>query len=237
MHERDKRKMFDRYGSRIAQVGHGPAAIGEPKQRQAFYFDCLLQMADIGESDSVLDIGCGYGDLYGYIKSTQAWNGAYVGIDINSDLIAEGRRRYPQADLRVQDIQEKEIDFVADWVICCHALTSDTEGTPFLDHLESMLDIMWRSCRKGLVFNMLSPLADYTNEIHARPPIAEVIARVSKLTNRFNLRHDYMPFEYAVWASKENAIDRGLLIFAEHEEHFNAVTSRWSPPAFSSGDA
>jgi SAM-dependent methyltransferase len=229
VHEIDKLKMFDRYGSRIASVGHGPAAIGEPKQRQAFYFECLLETAEVDPQDSVLDIGCGYGDLYSYMRSARDWTGQYVGIDINADLIAAGRSKYPDADLRAQDIQETEIGFVADWVVCCHALTSDTEGVPFLDHLSSMLDIMWRSCRKGLVFNMLSPLADYTNEVHARPPISDVIGRVTQLSNRFRMRHDYMPFEYAVCAFKDNVINRDRLTFAALDKQFVAVTSRWNP--------
>jgi SAM-dependent methyltransferase len=227
MHENDKRKILERYGERIEKVGHGASAIGEPKQRQAFYFDFLTQVPGLSERDSVLDIGCGYGDLYDFLK-LKGWAGNYVGIDINPALISEGRRRYPGTDLRVQDIQENEIGVVTDWCICCHALTSDTEGAPFLQHFESMLNIMWKSCRKGLIFNMLSPLADFTNKVHARPPVSDVLSIVSRLTHRFTLRHDYMPFEYAIYAFKASAINRERLIFSAHDQHFDEVTSDWA---------
>jgi SAM-dependent methyltransferase len=227
MREVDKQKMFDRYTQRISKFGHGAAALGEPRERQAFYFDFLSKVDGLGSSDSIIDIGCGYGDLGSYLRSC-GWRGEYVGVDINPQLIEEGRTRYgDDAHLIVADIQETPLQRVADWCFCCAALTSATEGLPFVEHLESMLQLMWASSRKGLVFNLLSPLADYTNPIHARPPFDEVLNVITRLTNRFTIRHDYMPYEYAVYAYKDNAIDPGSLVFAVHRTHLAQVTERW----------
>jgi hypothetical protein len=44
------------------------------------------------------------------------------------------------------------------------------------------------------------------------------------------LRHDYMPFEYAIYAYKDDAIDRSLLIFEKHRATFDRVTTAWQPP-------
>lgn len=218
--------MLGRYAKRIEEMGHSAAALGEPKERQAFYFDFLAQVEGLQASDSIVDVGCGYGDMFDYLRC-RGWQGQYLGIDINPQLIEEARRRYPGADFRVMDIQETALKKTYDWCFCCHALTSDTGGTSFIAHLESMLQIMWRFAHKGLVFNMLSPLADYTNPIHARPPFAAVLGEVSSLTNRFTVRHDYMPFEYVVYAYKDNAINRGLLIFEAQNARFRDVTQRW----------
>src|SRR6267142_4939127 len=191
MHPDDKQKILDRYASRIEQFGHGAAALGEPKERQAFYFDFLLQVDSLEATDSILDVGCGYGDLYSYLKS-QGWHGEYLGVDINPALIEEGSRRYPEAELRVMDIQTEQPGRMFDWCFCCHALTSDTQKVPFPEHLEEMLSIMWGCCKKGLIFNLLSPLSDFRNPIHARLEFSSVLPIVVKLTNRFVLRHDYM---------------------------------------------
>lgn len=226
MHEMDKDKILARYAQRIQEVGHGAAALGEPKHRQAFFFDVLAQADGLGPTDSIVDVGCGYGDFFDFMRS-RGWHGSYFGIDINPQLIEEGQRLYPEAELSVVDIQTTSLDRVWDWCICCQALTSATEAVPFIDHFESMLRIMWGLCRKGLVFNLLSPLADYTHPVHARPPLSDVLATVNKLTNRFTVRHDYMPYEYAIYAYKENAIDSTDLIFASQESHFRDVTNRW----------
>jgi len=226
MHEIDKEKILARYAQRIEEVGHGAAALGEPKHRQAFFFDILAQVEGLEPSDSIIDVGCGYGDFFDFLRN-KGWRGSYLGIDINPQLIEQGRRLYPEAQLSVIDIQTTPLDRVWDWCICCQALTSATEAAPFIDHFESMLGIMWGLCRKGLVFNLLSPLADYTHPVHARPPFADVLRILTKLTNRFTLRHDYMPYEYAIYACKENAIEPANLIFASHESRFREVTDRW----------
>jgi SAM-dependent methyltransferase len=226
MHDIDKDKILARYAKRIEEMGHGAAALGEPKHRQAYFFDILSQVDGLGASDSVVDVGCGYGDFFDFLRS-KGWHGNYLGIDINPDLIEEGRRLYPDAELGVIDIQATPLDRVWDWCFCCQALTSATDAIPFIQHFESMLRTMWGMCRKGLVFNVLSPLVDYTHPVHVRPPFDEVLAVVTKLTNRFTVRHDYMPYEYAIYAYKENAIEPDNHVFAAQENHFRDVTSRW----------
>jgi hypothetical protein len=91
-----------------------------------------------------------------------------------------------------------------------------------------MLESMWAHCRKGVLFNLLSPLADYTNPIHARPQFGEVLAIITKLTNRFTLRHDYMPFEFALQLYKQNQINRENLIFSEHDKLFENISEAWN---------
>ena len=153
-----------------------------------------------------------------------------MGIDIVPQLIEEGRRRYPDAQLCILDIQDTPPKQISDWCFCCHALTSATAAVPFMEHLESMFRVMWSCCRKGVVFNLLSPLTDYTNPVHARPPFGSVLEVLAKFTNRFTLRHDYMPYEYAVYAYKENAIEPATHIFASQQDRFRDVTGRWRAP-------
>jgi SAM-dependent methyltransferase len=224
----DIEKIQSRYRERIIKNGYSPSAIGEPKGRQAFYFEFIQKFDGLKLSDSIVDIGCGFGDFYGYMTS-KGWRGDYLGIDIVPELIDEAKRRYPNARFSVQDIQEQRIPKIFDWCISCHALSSDTAEKPFLSHFEEMINLMWAACNRGLVFNMLSPLADYTNPIHARPPISSIIDVITKLTGRFTIRHDYMPYEYAVYLYKENKIDPSLLIFDEHRLYFNEVNSFWRP--------
>lgn len=226
MHDEDKQKIIERYGNRVEQHGHGVAALGEPKNRQAFYFSGLLRADGFTSDDSVLDVGCGYGDLRSFLQSKE-WRGKYTGIDINPELVAEGKRRYQDAELLVQDIQKEKPREIYDWCASFHVLTSKTEKIPYLEHLEEMLGLMWESCRKGLVFNLLSPLADYTHPVHARPAFADALKIICKLTNRFAIHHNYMPYEYLVCAYKENEINRDLLIFSAHNDSFNDVVCRW----------
>jgi SAM-dependent methyltransferase len=223
MHPDDKKKIINRYLERVQRFGHGSAAIGEPPDRQSFYYHFMLSVDGFNREDSILDVGCGYGDLQRFLEQS-GWAGRYCGVDINSELLAEGKRRYPDADLRLHDIQESNVGEMFDWCFSCHVLTSDTEQVYYLDYLKEMLESMWAHCRKGVVFNLLSPLADFTNPIHNRPQFSDVLAIITRLTNRFTLRHDYMPFEFTLQLYKQNQINREKLIFLEHDILFKNIS-------------
>jgi hypothetical protein len=114
--------------------------------------------------------------------------------------------------------------------MCCASLGANTEAEPYLQFLESVLQVLWLSCRKGIAFNILSPLVDCTHPAHARPQMGDVVNIVTKLTKRFTLLRDYMPFEYAIHAFKDDEIDHDLLIFSAQKHLFAKVTGRWQPP-------
>lgn len=52
-----------------------------------------LHKAGIRPTDSVLDVGCGYGRLLTLMPAD--WAGDYVGIDVSPDLVAIARILYP----------------------------------------------------------------------------------------------------------------------------------------------
>jgi len=58
------------------------------------------------DGDSVLDVGCGFGQLTDYLRRQ---GHAAVGVDLLAPCIEAGRARFPQADLRVA--QSEDLDF------------------------------------------------------------------------------------------------------------------------------
>lgn len=220
----DKKAIVERYVSRAKEFGHGLKVIGEPKDRQFFYYDFMLRADGFTSADSILDVGCCYGDLYDYLQRI-GWTGRYLGVDINASLIEAGRAKFPGLDLRVLDLQESPPQETFDWAFSCHVLTNNMQGVDYLVQLEEMLIAMWRCSRKGLLFNLLSPLADFTNPIHARPAFGKVLDIVARLSNRFTLRHDYMPYEFALYVYKNNEVNRDLLIFSEHDATFGSLAA------------
>ena len=58
--------------------------------------------------------------------------------------------------------------------------------------------------------------------------------KVSKVPQKrpnfhFSVKLSAMPFEYAVYAYKDEAIDRSLLIFEQQRPTFDRVTATWQP--------
>lgn len=86
----------------------------------------------------VLDAGCGVG--WGSKLLVEAGAAAVVGVDISSEAIEDCRRRVPEAEFRMGDLQDLPCETDAfDIIVCFEALehTSDTSRT--LDELRRVL--------------------------------------------------------------------------------------------------
>lgn len=57
----------------------------------------------IQPSDSILDIGCGWGRLLDLLP--EGWNEEYLGIDISPDFIKIAREKYPERSFGVGDVR------------------------------------------------------------------------------------------------------------------------------------
>ncbi|MEB3049332.1 class I SAM-dependent methyltransferase [Mycolicibacter sp. MYC123] len=66
------------------------------------FADAVLQAIDIGSGDRVLDIGCGSGTL---LHQAAALGAIPFGVDISDPMVAEARRRVPEATVSLGDAQ------------------------------------------------------------------------------------------------------------------------------------
>ena len=87
-----------KHGNDIRSVAWGS------KESQENRFLVFSEMTDL-EGKDILDVGCGLGDLYGWLKSRfKSFN--YTGVDITSSMIDEASKSYPDAEFKVQNINE-----------------------------------------------------------------------------------------------------------------------------------
>ena len=222
MYAIDKEKIVTRYESRLKEYGPVPQALGWFKGRQKFRFHFLAEIDGFQPHDSILDVGCAYGDLEPFLRSL-SWKGDYCGVDIVPGLIKEGEKKYPNFDLRLLDIQEEKLDRTFDWVFSSGALTSKTAEVDSYKHVKSMLSIMFNLCEKGVSVNFVSPYVDYQSKINFHPNMSRIIEIIAGLTGRFSLRHDYMPYEFTVYLYRESEISRDANIFKKHQDLYQSL--------------
>lgn len=75
---------------------HGRTAGGvdwNGEDSQVLRFDQLCRIVDDFSSFSLNDIGCGYGDLYGYLEA-KAGGLHYTGVDISADMLESPSENY-----------------------------------------------------------------------------------------------------------------------------------------------
>src|SRR6185503_1230336 len=80
-----RQAIVDNYRRLLAVHGDGPAATQNSAEGQLFRFERIAQVADL-RGRSVLDLGCGLGDLYPFLRKRF---GAldYTGIDVVPEMV------------------------------------------------------------------------------------------------------------------------------------------------------
>ena len=152
---------------------------------------------EIGNDDSVLDVGCGVAHLHTYLKN-QGWNGKYLGVDPNKkaiDMIDE--------DINVMHGTIEDLpDFMKyDWVIASGVFNLGLKE----EHSLWIIDNMISHANKGIIFNMLqAPYPDSQYEAYYPDQIKEKLSRFDH--KKIEIIEDYMgdDAEFTVYFYKEN---------------------------------
>lgn len=143
---------------------YSPEPVGyNTTAEQQFLFQNLIIGLD-PTSFSVLDIGCGRGDLYGYLK--ELWPDhlfAYTGIDMNPIMCDLGREKYG-LDLTNGSFDTAKL-IEHDWVVAGGFFTQRRCETEDEDLKKMFIDIekMYNLANRVVSFNLLSPI---NNKIH-----------------------------------------------------------------------
>ena len=152
-------------------------------------FDILLDIG-VDINDSVLDVGCGYGDF-----SKNFVN--YLGIDLRDDAIIMARDKYSDVRFELKSIYD--IDDTYDWVFASGIFC-------FIDNweeTESIIKKMFDISKKGASFNFLSDVTTKDRLDGMKyTKIEEILPIICKLTNKFTIRHDYLINDFTVYLYK-----------------------------------
>ncbi|MCB9784766.1 MAG: glycosyltransferase [Candidatus Omnitrophica bacterium] len=102
--QKERRSFFDRLANREIPFGWF----------RNFYKRELERYHDrwIPENASVIEIGCGKGDLLASLKPSRG-----VGIDFSSEMIEVAREQYPDLEWKVMDAESLELEETFDYVI------------------------------------------------------------------------------------------------------------------------
>lgn len=215
MKANDRQRVVDLYDQRLANHGYSNLTLGWPKGRQALRFEVLLGHWDVS-GQHVLDFGCGFGDMYGYMRG-HAIDAEYTGVDICERLIEEGRRVYPSARLECVDALADGLPDECDYVLSSgvHNLRfeASADNDAFMHETFAFFD---RVGRRGFAVNFLSDRVDHRVEhLHYTDPCA-ALALAYSYSNRVVLRNDYMPFEFTLFVDKQTAFEAEAGVYLDH---------------------
>lgn len=190
------------YDDKLKTYGHDTRSLGWIPGARNVRFGALTAIGDL-QGCSVLDVGCGFGDLYGYL-CRRGINVDYAGIDINPDFIRIAREAYPDARFMVADFEEDDIGGDFDWAFAAGIFTIKiSDNRRFI---KNTLNKMFKVCNRGLAADFLSPSA-LGNDAYWQCPPEDVLKFCRSLSKRAVLRADYMPTEYCIYLYKDDMAD------------------------------
>lgn len=144
------------------------------KTSQEVRFEVLASIGDLRGS-SVLDVGCGFGDFYGYLKKKDADLWSYLGVDLVEGMVQEAYERYPEAEFKSFDILNCAAGF-HDYVIASGIFGLES---PTWDlYVRTMLTRMFEICKIGVGVNFLLLNEEKDSDSHYTNPYdMSVLAR------------------------------------------------------------
>lgn len=218
MDERDRRNTIARYEARLARYGGSHEALGWGQfARQDIRFSVLAAEALQSPESSVLDVGCGFADLYDFLVE-RGWRGRYTGVDLVPGVLSVARERHPKLDLRELDLTAAAANVdVHDYVIACGIANAKLAHGDNLAHADSLLQAMFCRARVLAASDFLSTHVDFQHPDAFHTDPAWAFARAKELTRRVALRHDYMPFEFSLflWHDEELSAENVFRAFSE----------------------
>jgi ubiquinone/menaquinone biosynthesis C-methylase UbiE len=188
-------KGFMKHGPTVRALSWGTEA--SQKKR----FKVLREIGDL-KAESVLDVGCGFGDFFGFLKEERAGIENYLGLDINDNMLRVATARYPEAHFQEKDILSETPDGNFDYVFASGLFSLDSDT--WTKFMQRMLTKMYALASKGIAANFLSGYTTGKKLTESRYPYPSEVTDfvVQHLTNRFILRHDYLPNDFTVYAFK-----------------------------------
>ncbi len=218
MEEADRSGTVEKYRQGYAEHGYSPKALGWDKGRQDIRFEALLSFFE-GRGKSILDIGCGFGDLNRVLARQRGDAYLYTGVDLVGELTEEGRRQYPREHIRFLNADFLEHPFTETFdIVVASGIFNHKFASGGNDlFVERVLRKAWSLCTEGFAFDFLSDKVDYRHEhtYHNNPE--RILGLAYGLSHNVVLRNDYMPFEFCLYVGKDDGFDRADAVFHAHK--------------------
>ena len=134
---------------------HPNALFWSSQEVQQLRFQILANIG-IQSGNSLLDIGCGFGDFAAYLDK-QGTPVTYTGIDISGDLLARGSQHYPELELIEADLfdynpEPKSYDYVMLSGMLNRKFMGNQGAESATDYSYKIIRRMFEICKNGIAF-------------------------------------------------------------------------------------
>ena len=194
------------YSAKLAEHGATPRGVDwNGEESQMLRFEQLTKVIQQPSDFSLNDLGCGYGALYDYLRTTYH-DFAYTGCDVSSDMILAARNRGPSnhdAKFIVAAAPPEIADYgIASGIFNVKLERSDAE---WYDFLKATLDVLDGTSQHGFAFNCLTSYSDaemMRDYLYYSNPCVLFDFCKRRYSRHVALLHDYDLYEFTIIVRK-----------------------------------
>jgi SAM-dependent methyltransferase len=181
---------YDLYGNNLKTVGWGTS------EDQILRFEMLFRGLN-PKGKTILDVGCGLGDLIDYLDKVTGGDYNYIGVDIAEKLISSAKEKYSRPNVRFY-VGDVSLDILnpVDISVLSGALSFKTTGIEVYAY--ETMKRMFELSEEAACMNFLSKYVDFEAEKnqHYSPEI--MFAKAKEFTKRVVIYHDYPLYEFTI---------------------------------------
>ncbi|WP_295444424.1 class I SAM-dependent methyltransferase [uncultured Thiodictyon sp.] len=181
------------YRNALARYGHNAqGAHWESTRSQQVRFGVLRRLlpADLSTL-TLVDMGCGLGDLFDYLKGLGACPGEYIGIDVVEPMVEIARRQTGREILLLDALRDPLPE--ADYYLCSGAMNTLTR-----EETGCFIERCLAASRVGFIFNLLRGADDCHTFNYWEPEEIEALAQVLEADCTIETGYLYQDFSVAL---------------------------------------
>ena len=199
----------------LQEHGTGPRAVDWKDEHGATTrYDVMLDLLRTEtEPVTLLDFGCGLGDLKHHIDARGLDHVHYVGLDVSPAYAEAARAALPGTTIHCMDVLQDDSalpDY--DYIVMNGIFTrrQDLGHADMLAYLERLGSAVFAHARRGLAFNVMSAHVDWKSEDLFHPEVSELAGVVARAMSRHMvLRDDYGLYECTCYVYRDPAAGKG----------------------------
>lgn len=181
-------------------------------------FDVMLDVIEAEGAGPVVlcDLGCGTGELLAHLRRRGLHEVEYFGVDRSRLALEHAREKFPGVRFLQLDVNDGDarLDALAcDYLVSNGLFTVKWEmrQAQMRAFVEGTIAHVWPQVRRGIAFNVMSPVVDWERDDLYHAPMDELARFLHGLAGRrVRFRADYGLYEYTAYAWKTQAPERAL---------------------------
>lgn len=194
------------YNDLIDSFGDGPESVGWfSSKTQEKRFQILLEIELFTSKKiakaRILDVGCGLGHLYRYLKR-KGGCGDYLGVDINPHAVERAKGLNPGVKFRCCDLLEEEVESF-DFVFASGAMSFRVKNNQ--GFMRAMIERIYAIADVGVAFNFLNERDYFLGGLLYHYNEAEILSFCQENFGskaKVFLRSDYLVYDSTIYLVK-----------------------------------